>query len=231
VGAGWIGRSILEPRLLAPIPAEGVSPLAASIPTPSNPAADFEARATPLPLRVQAPRFVEQRPTRFRTASDLVPPPVLQWASVGLPNREAITSEAAPVTRPDTHSPFDHIWRSVQWEEALQMAGSALPFIEGMTVVGVLVQPGAQGERPMVIVAQQDASGEVIQSIEGPVAKVNDLLQRQAMPDVHASEVARTPPDYFDGPGGPRRGLRILTVTGRLPVDSLNVLARIAAIR
>jgi hypothetical protein len=100
-----------------------------------------------------------------------------------------------------------------------------------MPVVGVLLQPGAAGERPMVIVAQQDAGGEVIQSIEGPVGKVNDLLQRQTAPDIHSSEPARTPPDYVDGAGGVRRALRILTVTGRLSSDSLNALARVATIR
>ena len=119
----------------------------------------------------------------------------------------------------------------VTWEEALQLAGSGLPYIEGMPVVGVLVQPGAPGERPTVIVAQQDAAGEVIQSIEGPVAKVSELLLRQAAPDIHASEPARTPPDYVDAPGGVRRALRILAVTGRLGVDSLNALARSATIR
>ena len=38
-------------------------------------------------------------------------------------------------------------------------------------------------------------TGELIQSIEGPVAKVFDLLQRQSAPDVFASAASRTPPE------------------------------------
>ena len=83
----------------------------------------------------------------------------------------------------------------------------------------------------MVIVAQQDGSGEVIQSIEGPVAKVSDLLQRQAMPDIRYSTLTRTPPDYIEDRGTVRRNNRMMAVTGRLTVDSLNVLARVATIR
>jgi hypothetical protein len=101
-----------------------------------------------------------------------------------------------------------------------------------LPVVGVLLQPGAPGERATAIVAQQDPSGEVVQSIEGPVAKVNELLRLQATPGMHASETARTPPDYLEGSGGGmRRSLRILAVMGRLPVDSLNALARVATMR
>jgi hypothetical protein len=158
---------------------------------------------------------------------------VLQFVSAALATHEAGNSaEPAPVSRSSAPSSgFDRIWRSVPWEEALQIAGSSLPFIEGLPVLGVLVQPGTAGERPMVIVAQQDGSGEVIQSIEGPVDKVTEMLKRQSAPDVQASAPSRTPPDYIDEHGKVRRGIRVLTVTGRLTVDSLNRLARVATIR
>ena len=60
---------------------------------------------------------------------------------------------------------------------------------------------------------------------------MNDLLKRQSSPDFHASEFTRTTPDYVDETGRMRRNNRILTVTGRMSVDSLNALARIATIR
>ena len=83
----------------------------------------------------------------------------------------------------------------------------------------------------MVIVAQQDGSGEVIQSIEGPAAKVAEMLERQSMPDVRSSNLTRTPPDYIDDRGTVRRTNRMMAVTGRLTVDSLNLLAKVATIR
>jgi hypothetical protein len=201
-----------------------------------SPKEDIETTAKPIPIPIPAMEPVRApavRSSSYRTLSRVVPAPTFQRASLVIPSHEVATAtaERAVDVPPDTHSPTDRIWRVVSWEEALQLAGSGLPYLEGMPVLGVLVQPGARGERPTVIVAQQDAGGDVIQSIEGPVGRVTDLLQRQATPEVHSSEPARTPPDYVDSPGGVRRGLRIMTVTGRLAVDSLNVLVRGASIR
>lgn len=243
IGAGWGGRGLLMPEAALPATtatlADGASifrhavPLNATPDTmfqPVQPTVDLQGGGTTIPLpdrRDPAPRVSR------RAEPQLMPAPVLQLVSAVVPSSETIVSEPLPAaTVPDTHSPFDRIWRSVEWEEALQIAGSALPYIEGIPVVGVLVQAGATGERPTVIVAQQDASGEVIQTIEGPVAKVSEMLRRQSSPGVHASNPARTPPDYVDERGGGvRRAIRMLAVTGRLPVDSLNVLARVATIR
>src|SRR5688500_20206097 len=76
------------------------------------------------------------------------------------------------------------------------------------------------------------SSGEIILSIEGPSDKVSALVRSQATPELHASEVTRTTPDYITVPGSPvRRVNRVLAVTGRLSVDSLNALARLATIR
>lgn len=240
IGAGWAGRGLLMPENAVPVAITSLAadanifqqavPLNATGPTnfePVQPTVDLQGgNSIPLPDR-PAPRVSR------RAEPQLMPAPVLQLAKVVMPASETIAAEPLPAaTKPDTHSPFDRIWRSVEWEEALQIAGSSLPFIEGIPVVGVLLQAGAPGERPTVIVAQQDGTGEVIQTIEGPVAKVSEMLRRQSSPDVHASNPARTPPDYVDERSGAvRRAIRMLTVTGRLPVDSLNVLARIATIR
>jgi hypothetical protein len=163
--------------------------------------------------------------------TEITPAPVMQYISSAIPVRLDKTVDVVPVAGTTSRSPFAHIWRSVPWEEALQIAGSGLPFIEGMPVVGVLLQPGGPGERPMVIVAQQDGSGEVIQSIEGPATKVTELLERQSMPDVRSSSLTRTPPDYIDDHGAVRRNNRMMAVTGRFTVDSLNTLAKAATIR
>jgi hypothetical protein len=120
----------------------------------------------------------------------------------------------------------------VQWEEALEKVGSGLPYIEGFLVIGVLLRQGEPDERPTSLVAQQDPSGEIILSIEGPIEKVNELVKSQATREIHASELTRTTPDYLpQAGGGIRRNNRVLTVTGRMSVDSLNILARRATIR
>jgi hypothetical protein len=228
VGAGWGARTVLDPHRNQS--AAPMTPLAAVAPLAVSPTRDIEETAKPIPIPPLS-RPAPATRAAFRHRVEVVPAPTLQQASLVLPSRSLVSAENTPAEPANSHSPFDRIWRVVSWEEALQLAGSGLPYIEGMPVVGVLVQPGAPGERPTVIVAQQDAGGEVIQSIEGPVAKVSELLLRQAAPDIHASEPARTPPDYVDGAGGVRRALRILAVTGRLAVDSLNTLARGATIR
>ena len=237
IGTGWAGRSILGPGGAVPVPAQ-----LAVTPPPSI------TSAVPLASIARAPEFVPapeeivtpRQPTREivnrpvssrRVEAEITPAPVVQYISAALPTRVDKSLDDAPVAGPASRSPFEHIWRSVQWEEALQIAGSGLPFIEGMPVVGVLLQPGSPGERPMVIVAQQDGSGEVIQSIEGPVSKVTELLERQARPDVRSSSLTRTPPDYIEDHGSVRRNNRMMAVTGRLSVDSLNTLARVATIR
>ena len=238
VGAGWAGRSVLEPRQIAPAPlalqpdrlATSTSPIREDL--APNPGSDFQPAATSIPLAEPAPRFAAPRRGTLRTAEAVVPAPSLQFVSVGLANGGPAASEPAPLIQSEAITPFSRIWRRVEWEDALRLAGSTMPYLEGMPVIGVLLQPGGRGERPTVIVAQQDASGEVIQSIEGPVEKVNELLARQVTPDVNRSALTRTPPDYIEELGGGiRRTLRILTVTGRLSVDSLNALTKVVTIR
>lgn len=233
VGAGWMGRSAFDRPQIAPAPLALQSVLPETPPAPvGNPAADLQSTAAPIPIATAPQRPAAPRRGRERVLEAVVPAPAVQFAASGVARSEPVAAEAVPVARAVELSPFNRIWRQVEWEDALRIAGSTMPYIEGMPVIGVLLQPGARGERPTVIVAQQDASGDVIQSIEGPVENVSALLARQATPDVNSSALVRTPPDYVSGTGGSvSRTLRVLTVTGRLSLDSLNALARIVTIR
>jgi hypothetical protein len=239
VGSGWVARSVMDPHRLplvtVPLAQASAPAPIASAPAPRDVAAELERQAIPVPIPERRTSFaVRQAGMGARSSQAVVPAPRLQLASLVIPAAYSPSAEKSSINPPAAANlrPFNRIWRAVSWEEALQIAGSGLPYIEGLTVVGVLLQPGGPGERPTVIVAQQDQSGEIIQSIEGPIAKVSELLQRQGTVEMHASEAARTPPDYVESPGGGvRRTLRNLIVTGRLPVDSLNALARMAAIR
>ena len=76
---------------------------------------------------------------------------------------------------------FGGMWRNLSWDGAQAEAGERLPHIDGLPVLKVQVQSGDQGQRPVMVVAQQLASGEVIQTIEGPASDVSLLLARRSM--------------------------------------------------
>ena len=246
VGAGWVGRSVLDPHADQPTMAqEQLAPLggaielgsaAAPITAPPTVALSTDDAATSLPLpetpaQSIAARSQGLRLTNVASRATIIPAPMLQLASALTPMPEG-SRDVAPSARLQGSAPFGPLWQQVQWEDALEKAGSGLPYIEGMLVIGVLLRPGEGGERPTSLVAQQDPSGELVLSIEGPVAKVMEIVKSQGAPEIHASEWTRTPPDYVPAPGGATRRInRVLTVTGRLSADSLNALARLATIR
>jgi hypothetical protein len=147
-----------------------------------------------------------------------------------LPLAVQVTSSGAVDDAPGFS--FAGLWQSVDWFEAWDLTGGNLPRIEGLPVLDVQVQPAAGDARPIVVVAQQHPSGRVIRTIEGPVERVAALMEHQVGSGFNASAASFTPSDYVaDGAGAARRGLRILTVTGTLPADSLNALARNIAMR
>lgn len=119
------------------------------------------------------------------------------------------------------------LWQSVDWQTAWILTGGNLPRIGGLPVLDVQVQRAADDARPLVIVSQQHPSGHVVRTIEGPVDRVAALVEGDGRRRFNASAVSFTPPDYLaDEAGNARRGLRILTVTGVLPPDTLNALAQ-----
>jgi hypothetical protein len=230
VGAGWLARSVTLPISVdIPVPmatALPASPISTPITTveriPEAPAPQPESQARRLEL-------ARKPPQPSAPPESIAPAPELTLASAVVPAGEgAAGAPTVPVAVP---AGFDRLWRSVEWEEALVLAGGSLPFINGLPVLGVLLQPGQPGERPAVVVSQQHPSGEILRSIEGPVAKVTEFLQRPAEPGLNASEPARTTPDYIESRGATRRVLRALAVTGRLRADSLTAMARAAALR
>jgi hypothetical protein len=237
IGTGWAGRSLLDPHEAQP-PAQLQQDLATFVPVeslqveaPEPVQAEtpiFTPAPGPAPRSAVRPRLADTRSATVRTAS--LVSETFEFPRVGSlsPSRDR---EIPAMTEPET-APFGPLWKQVQWEDALKKAGPGLPYIEGLLVVGVLLREGAPGERPTAMVAQQDASGEVILSIEGPATTVDQMIRDQASPEVHSSEVTRTTPDYVSlTGGGTRRVNRVLAVTGRMSVDSLNALARMATIR
>ncbi|MEO8452851.1 MAG: hypothetical protein ABI647_23890 [Gemmatimonadota bacterium] len=152
----------------------------------------------------------------------------MRLASLEAPAGPFVTSLAAGSE--DAVSILDGLWQSVDLEEARSALGASVPRIDGLPILDIQLQRGGKGERPLVVVEQQHPSGGVVRTIEGPYLRVADLLERQIARDpshTAASQPARTPPDYVEDPNGTsRRANRVLAVTGHLPADSLNALAR-----
>lgn len=234
VGAGWLARSVT-----LPIGVDMPVPMATALPAaPTSTPITTVERITeaPAPQPESQPRRLElaRKPAETTAPPEAIAPaPELTLASAVVPAGEGASGASSVPVVPPVTAPggFDRLWRSVEWEEALELAGGSLPFINGLPVMGVLLQPGQPGERPAVIVSQQHPSGEILRSIEGPVAKVTEFLQRPTEPGLNASEPARTSPDYIESRGVTRRVHRALAVTGRLRADSLTALARAAALR
>lgn len=76
---------------------------------------------------------------------------------------------------------LEGVWRTLSWETAQEEAGGSPAHVDGLPVMQVQVQQAASG-KPLMVVAQQLRTGDVIRTIEGPAADVSSLLRRTAKP-------------------------------------------------
>jgi hypothetical protein len=143
--------------------------------------------------------------------------------------------ELSAVDIPRTRGDFElqGMWRTMSWIGAQEAAGAKLPHIDGLPVVQVQVQSSQQGKQPLMVVAQQLSSGEVIRTIEGSAVDVSHLLAQRTMsdPDPRVSGVDSSRPSIegYKGTGGTmamQRGDRMIAITGALPPDSLLAMIR-----
>ena len=123
------------------------------------------------------------------------------------------------------------MWRTMSWDGAQAEAGDKLPHIDGLPVVQVQLQllPTDQGNQPLMVVAQQLSSGEVIRTIEGPTNDVSHLLAQRAVSDpdpTFARADSNGPSSGPDRTMAMQRGDRMLVITGALPSDSLLAMIR-----
>jgi len=85
------------------------------------------------------------------------------------------------------------------------------------------IQNGERDSRPVMVVAQQLASGQVIRTIEGPISDVSALLGNGSLQSSEPSGNASAPPAPAGAPVGSaltfRHGDRMFAVTGSLPSD------------
>jgi hypothetical protein len=142
--------------------------------------------------------------------------------------------ELSSIDMPSGDFELEGMWRTMSWVGAQEAAGDNLPHIDGLPIVQVQVQSGRQGKEPLMVVAQQLSSGEVIRTIEGPASDVSHLLARRTMSDpdprkgfpVDSSRDSIVIRRGVDGTMAMQRGDRMIAITGALPPDSLLAMIR-----
>jgi hypothetical protein len=237
VAFGWTANHLADSgastaRVTTPAPALTSAPAAVArqavssesrTPT-AEPAASHRARndsTADKPVRRQprGNRRVATAPVSQVPLPPVVAPTELELSAVDMPRASEFE--------------LDGMWRTMSWAGAQEEAGDKLPHIDGLPVVQVQVQASRQGRQPLMVVAQQLSSGEVIRTIEGPASDVSHLLARRTMSDPdHTMSRADSVPQRtapYPGVGGTmamQRGDRMIAITGALPADSLLAMIR-----
>jgi putative zinc finger protein len=223
LGLGWTASSIMTERPL--VATTVIQPPA--VPAALTPAVTSTVHRPERPTRAATGRARQPRtvtPPADTSAADTSPgvvaAPVLELSSIDIPDTEFDLE-------------LDGMWRTLSWDGAQAEAGDKLPHIDGLPVVEVRqLQAGKPGKGPLMVVAQQLASGEVIRTIEGPMNDVSHLLSRRAMTDPDSLTAGRDSSrsirfaDHTGQTMAMQRGDRMLVITGALPPDSLLAMIR-----
>jgi len=242
LGLGWAGSS-MNVRV-APA-GQGAELAAAADPVP------------PAPIRIAAPapdtgaadsaRGDAEAVRREHPAGNAQPEPPRERRSLGVAGG-AVASRAdttalprlmmepvgtvlssGQLLAPNLDAATGTVFRTVSWANAERERGASVPRIAGLPVMEVQVgTSGQSGGKPLVVVAQQLESGQVIRTIEGPATDVNKLLASRH------NETGSPWPSLGDSAGIAggdgamtyRRGDRILAITAPLPSDSLRAMIR-----
>jgi len=240
VGLGWFASSMVRAggTRRPARPAVASAPVSAPAPdgaTPSLPVGNLAPRPHPRG-DARAERVTDSarsvRP-RIKSAEVVAPSADSARASARAAALSVLDPQPAPeltqLDRPASGGELDGMWRIMSWDGAKAEAGEHLPHIDGLPVVQVQVQSGEQGSRPVMVVAQQLSSGQVIRTIEGPATDVSQLLSRQAIADVDPLFLPRDSASLGPDAGhamAMQVGDRMLAITGDLPSDSLRAMIR-----
>ena len=232
LGVGWGASYLVHPpsgRALATrTPAAPTIPAAAPA-GPTRTSADTAAPASSEAPADEAPAILAAEPTATPPAAAPAPKPTPHGASRKAPVRSpAHLANLGGIPR-DGQLEFGGVSRNLSWDGANAQNGETRARIDGLPVTEVQTQAGDSGRRPLMVVAQQLASGEVIRTIEGPVSDVSALLGTRPGESVDSSAPGAPVPAGRTGLGSAlafRHGDRMFAVTGSLPSDSLRAMMR-----
>ncbi|HET7424855.1 MAG TPA: zf-HC2 domain-containing protein [Gemmatimonadales bacterium] len=231
VGTGWAAAALSRQEPSRPVARASEAPtpqqtVAVVETTPANaPDSDPPVTPTPRPHHVARPAPAVERAEPAQPADRDV---------ADLQAKLALLDVSAPVQLAPIEPSADRaaesggMWRTMSWDGARDETGDELPHIEGLPVIRVQVQASDHGRRPLMVVAQQLASGQVIETIEGPANDVSQFLSRRgegAATALAPGEVG-LPSAADQSMAMQVGGDRMLAVTGALPADSLRAMIR-----
>ena len=118
------------------------------------------------------------------------------------------------------------VWRTVAWTNSQAEQEEWVPRVDGVPVVQVKQRQAPEGGRPITLVTQILANGEMISTVEGPATEVAALLSQQpgqsASAELQDMEVAPTSlPAEGVRPAASGSAPRTLAIFGSAPPDSL----------
>lgn len=212
------------PRPTAVAAADTAAPVRAEQPAPSPAAAAADRTPVVTPVRTPPAR---PSPTVTR-AVQKAREDSIRAAKLAILDPAPVFELTPLEQRGPAQGTLEGMWRTMSWAGAQSQRGRSVPHIDGLPVLRVQVQATNQGKQPLMVVAQQLADGQVIQTIEGPAADVSQLLSRRTAtsPDgklgVTVSEATPSP----DQAMAMQLGDRMLAITGALPSDSLRAMIR-----
>lgn len=142
------------------------------------------------------------------------------------PPRPATSSLASLGSNAASEPVLNGLWRTVNPGTGAIGPDEWVPRVEGVPVVQVKVRQASEGGRPITLVTQQLANGEMISTVEGPATEVAELLSQQpgqsASAELQDMQAAQRPSSATGTPGGsPGSAPRTLAIFGSAPSDSL----------
>jgi Putative zinc-finger len=240
LGLGWTASTMVGPGRPTSIATRTVRPVAeasanpartdsAETKPPAPPPPTPATRSAPTPARSEADREAAQA-RQARQAARAAREDSIRAAKLAILDPAPVL-ELAPLDddrRPAAGEQFGGMWRTMSWDGAQSEAGQSPPHIDGLPVLRVQIQANDQGKRPLMVVAQQLSSGQVIQTIEGPARDVSELLSRRTATSANGSlsvTISGAEP-ATDQAMAMQVGDRMLAITGALPSDSLRAMIR-----
>ncbi|MEP6590763.1 MAG: zf-HC2 domain-containing protein [Gemmatimonadota bacterium] len=122
-------------------------------------------------------------------------------------------------------------WETVSWESALTLGGGSLARLDGFPVTLVRMKRSVTGGRPTFMVRHLLNDGRSLWVVEGPVDEVGPVHQLLEASGMGMAIPRRALPDYIGSSDAPSRTVRMVTVAGYLPADSLNAMSSKLALK
>ena len=214
----WAGPAHFDPASAADTavlpqaaPLQAAAPAGTGATTPPTPAAP-STRLASAPVRAPSPGLGTAVPV---PRDSTLPPP------------RPAGSELASMGGAAAGEPvLDGLWRTVSWANTQNEREEWVPRVEGVPVVQVKVRQAPRDGRPLTLVTQQLANGEMISTVVGPSQEVAALLSRQPGQSASAElQDMQATPAPVDSAAGRRSSAaappRTLAIFGSAPSDSL----------